>query len=195
MRFANSLAFRVLGTTLLISTILVSTLASVLNQRLSDGIRESKIETALNESQSKLFQTENRFTVVEITTVAAFRDAIDRTITEFADTKGNFRNPEVVILQKNSPEKKYLIYERSTNQISKSSVPKKLRSEVSASKELQYSYGEILYPGTFLTPIPIERVEPALIVGGQLTIANFGQFEMYFLYSTAPEEATISLIS
>ena len=67
MKFVNTLAFRVLGTTLLISTILVSTLASVLNQRLSDGIRESKIETALNESQSKLFQTENRFTLAEIT--------------------------------------------------------------------------------------------------------------------------------
>lgn len=195
MNFVNSLAFRVLGTTLLISTILVSTLASVLNQRLSDGIRESKIQTALNESQSKLFQTENRFTVAEITSVAAFRDAIDRTITEFADTKGNNRNPEVVILQKNSPAKEFLIYERSTNQITKSSVPQELRSRVSASKELQYSYGEILYPGTYLTPIPIERVEPALIVGGQLTINNFGQFELYFLYSTAPEESTISLIS
>ena len=51
MRFTNSLAFRVLGTTLLLSTVLVATLASVLNQRLSDGIRESKIESALNESQ------------------------------------------------------------------------------------------------------------------------------------------------
>ena len=127
MKFVNTLAFRVLGTTLLISTILVSTLASVLNQRLSDGIRESKIETALNESQSKLFQTENRFTLAEITSVAAFRDAIDRTITEFADTKGNNRNPEVVILQKNSPAKEFLIYERSTNQITKPSVPQELK--------------------------------------------------------------------
>jgi hypothetical protein len=84
MRFTNSLAFRVLGTTLLLSTVLVATLASVLNQRLSDGIRESKIESALNESQSKLFQTENRFILAEIASVSDFRDAIDRVVCRYA---------------------------------------------------------------------------------------------------------------
>ena len=117
MRFTNTLAFRVLGTTLLLSTVLVSTLATVLNQRLGDGIRESKIESALNESQSKLFQTENRFILAEITSVADFRDAIDRTITEFADTRGNERNPEVAILQANSSAAVFYLYERATNQI------------------------------------------------------------------------------
>ena len=195
MRFVNSLAFRVLGTTLLLSTILVSILASVLNQRLSDGIRESRIESALNESQSKIFQTENRFTLAEITSVSDFRDAIDRTITEFSDAKGNERNPEVIILQANSPQNRFLFYERSTNQVSKASITKELRTRVVSTRELQYSYGDIIYPSTYLTPVPIERFEPALIVGGQLNIKNFGQFEMYFLYSTAPENATISLIS
>jgi len=195
MRFVNSLAFRVLGTTLLLSTILVSILASVLNQRLSDGIRESKIESALNESQSKIFQTENRFTLAEVTAVSDFRDAIDRTITEFADTKGNERNPEVMILQAKSPQSRFLIYERSTNQISKGSISEEFRTRVLATRELQFTYGEILYPSTFLTPVPIERAESALIIGGQMNLKNFGQFEMYFLYSTAPEDATISLIS
>ncbi len=195
MRFSNSLAFRVLGTTLLLATVLVSVLASALNQRLSDGIREAKIESALSESQSKLFQTENRFILSEISSVADFRDAIDRTVTEFADTKGNERNPEVVILQAKSPQAKYLIYERSTNQVAKESVPSELRQRVLESKELQYSYGEILYPSTFLTPVPIERRESALIIGGQFTISNFGQFEMYFLFNTAPEDETISFVS
>ncbi len=195
MRFVNSLAFRVLGTTLLLSTLLVSILASVLNQRVGDGIKESKIESALNESQSKLFQTENGFILAQINSISAFRDAIDRTITEFSDAKGNDRNPEVVILQARSPQERFLLYERSTNQVSKSSIPKELRARVLAAKELQYAYGDILYPSTFLTPVPIERVVPALIVGGKMNINNFGQFEMYFLFSTAPEDATISLIS
>ena len=195
MRVTNSLAFRVLGTTLLLSTVLVSTLASVLNQRLGDGIRESKIESALNESQSKLFQTENRFILAEITSIANFRDAIDRTITEFADTRGNERNPEVAILQENSSPTKYYLYERATNQIAKESIPEELRAKVRATKELQHMYGQIVYSSTYLTPVSIERKVPALIVGGNFTIENFGKFEMYFLYSTAPEDATISLIS
>ena len=195
MRFTNSLSFRVLGTTLLLSTILVSTLASVLNQRLGDGIRESKIESALNESQSKLFQTENRFALAEITSVADFRDAIDRTITEFADTKGNERNPEIEILQANSKSTNFYLYERATNQISKSSIPTDLRKKVLASKELQYQYGEIIYTSSYSTPVSFEKRVPALLVGGQFNIENFGKFEMYFLYSSAPEDATISLIS
>jgi two-component system sensor histidine kinase MtrB len=195
MRFTNSLSFRVLGTTLLLSTILVSTLASVLNQRLGDGIRESKIESALNESQSKLFQTENRFILAEISSVAGFREAIDRTITEFADTRGNERNPEVAILQANSTSSKFYIYERATNQISKSSIPADLRKKVLATKELQYQYGDIIYASTYPTPLSFERRVPALILGGQFNIENFGKFEMYFLYSTAPEDGTISLIS
>jgi len=195
MRFTNTLAFRVLGTTLLLSTVLVSTLATVLNQRLGDGIRESKIESALNESQSKLFQTENRFILAEITSVADFRDAIDRTITEFADTRGNERNPEVAILQANSSAAVFYLYERATNQIAKESIPADLRAKVQATKEMQYTYGQIVYTSTYLTPIAIERKVPALIVGGNFTIENFGKFELYFLYSTAPEDSTISLIS
>lgn len=195
MRFINSLAFRVLGTTLLLSTILVSILASALNQRLSDGVRESRLESAINESQSKIFQTENRFALLEITSVSDFRDAIDRTINEFADLKGNERNPEVVMLQAGSPQNTTLLYERSTNQVEKASIPDELRKRVLATKELQYSYGNTIYPSTVLTPISVSRVESALIIGGQLTMTNFGQFEMYFLYSTAPEDATISLIS
>lgn len=195
MRYSNSLAFRVLGTTLLLSTLLVSALGSVLNQLLSDGIKESKIESALNESQYKLFQTENRFVLSETSSVSVFRNIVNQTITEFADARGNERNPEVIMLQANSPQAKYLIYERSTNQVIKDSIPTELRSRVLASKELQYSYGEILYPTTFLTAVPIERRVPALIIGGQFTAKNFGQFEVYFLFSTAPEDSTIALIS
>jgi len=195
MRFTNSLAFRVLGTTLLLSTVLVATLASVLNQRLSDGIRESKIESALNESQSKLFQTENRFILAEIASVSDFRDAIDRVVTEFADTRGNERNPEVALLQANSTSKKFYLYERATNQIDKSSISPSLRAKVLATKELQYEYGQIVYASTYLTPVAVERKVPALIIGGNFTVENFGKFEMYFLYSTSPEDATISLIS
>ena len=143
MRFTNSLAFRVLGTTLLLSTVLVATLASVLNQRLSDGIRESKIESALNESQSKLFQTENRFILAEIASVSDFRDAIDRVVTEFADTRGNERNPEVALLQANSTSKNFYLYERATNQIDKSSISPSLRAKVLATKELQYEYAGV----------------------------------------------------
>jgi two-component system sensor histidine kinase MtrB len=195
MRFTNSLSFRVLGTTLLLSTVLVSTLASVLNQRLGDGIRESKLESALNESQSKIFQTEERFILSEISSVAAFRDSIDRIITEFADTRGNDRNPEVAILQANSTSDAFYLYERSTNQIAKSSIPIDLRTRVLSTKELQYQYGGINYRSTSLTPVSVERRVPALIIGGQFNIENFGTFEMYFLYSSAPEDATISLIS
>ncbi len=195
MRFTNTLAFRVLGTTLLLSTVLVSTLATVLNQRLGDGIRESKIESALNESQSKLFQTENRFILADITSVADFRDAMDQTITEFADTRGNERNPEVAILQANSSAAVFYLYERATNQIAKESIPADLRAKVRATKEMQYTYGQIVYTSTYLTPIAIERKVSALIVGGNFTIENFGKFELYFLYSTAPEDSTISLIS
>jgi two-component system sensor histidine kinase MtrB len=195
MRLSNSLSFRVLGTTLLLSTILVSILASVLNQRLGAGIKESKLESALNESRSKIFQTENRFLLTSDRTVADFRDTLNRTIVEFQDAKGNERNPEVMILQANSKSDDFYLYERVTNQVSKESIPFELRKRVLASKELQYAYGEIIYPRPLVTPVSVERREDALIIGGNLVIEGYGDFEVYFLFSTAPEQATISLIS
>lgn len=195
MRLTKTLAFRVLGTTLLLSTILVSIFASVLNQRLSDGIRESKIESALNETQSRIFQTENRLNISEYMTVSEFRTVIDGIISEFAKSKGNERNPEVALLQVNSGSTKFSIYERATNQIAKSSIPEELRKRVLASKELQYSYGQIVYSSTYLMHLGYERQVSALIIGGRFSVKSFGQFEMYFLYSTSPEDATISLIS
>lgn len=195
MRFYHSLSFRVVGTTLLLSTVLISILASALNQRLGDGIRQAKIDFALNQSATKSFQIESGFALANIYSVANFRDALDRTITDFADTKGNERNPEVVILQQNSKGASFFLYERSTNQVAKNSISEKFREQVTASKELQYSYGTIIYPSNVLTPFSVERKVSALIIGGKFVVSKFGAFEIYFLYNTAPEDETISLIS
>ena len=195
MRFYHSLSFRVVGTTLLLSTVLISILASALNQRLGDGIRQAKIDFALNQSATKSFQIESGFALANIDSVANFRDALDRTITDFADTKGNERNPEIIILQQNSKGSDFFLYERSTNQVAKNSISEKFRAQVKANKEPQYSYGTIIYPSNVLTPLSVERKVSALIIGEKFIVSKFGTFEIYFLYNTAPEDETISLIS
>jgi len=64
-RFRNSLAIKVILSTVLLSLVVMGTAGSLLNSQLSRGIKEVNLNTALVEARSTIFTAEYRFLLAQ----------------------------------------------------------------------------------------------------------------------------------
>ena len=79
-RIRNSLAIKVIFSTVLLSLAVTGVTGSALNSQLSAGIKEVNLNTALIEARSTIFTAEYRFLLAqgEKDSVDQFSDHIDR---------------------------------------------------------------------------------------------------------------------
>ena len=162
----TSLAVRVVASTVILCTIATSILAFVILIRVQDGIKNSRLEAALSESQSSIYQTELQFSFLSTQLVSSYKVALDNVITNFTPSNQSGIGREVVLIQQNSPQGTLLETERTTNLISKDSIPEELRNSVRNSSELQHAYGEIISREK-ISALTVPSGNPrALIIGG-----------------------------
>ena len=79
----TSLGVRVVASTVVLCTIAISILAFVILIRVQDGIKNSRLEAALSESQSSIYQTELQFSFLSTQLVSSYKVALDNVITNF----------------------------------------------------------------------------------------------------------------
>ena len=190
----TSLGVRVVASTVILCTIAISILAFVILSRVQDGIKDSRLEAALSESQSSIYQTEAQFSFLSTQLLSSYKVALDNVINNFTPTNQSGIGREVILIQQNSPQGTLLDSERTSNLISKNSIPDELRNRVRASSELQHAYGTIISREN-ISPLTVQANNPrALIVGGKVVIPTVGIYEIYFLFNIENEYRTIALV-
>ena len=190
----TSLGVRVVASTVILCTIAISILAFVILSRVQDGIKDSRLEAALSESQSSIYQTEAQFSFLSTQLLSSYKVALDNVINNFTPTNQSGIGREVILIQQNSPQGTLLNSERTSNLISKNSIPDELRNRVRASSELQHAYGTIISREN-ISPLTVQANNPrALIVGGKVVIPTVGIYEIYFLFNIENEYRTIALV-
>jgi two-component system sensor histidine kinase MtrB len=190
----SSLGVRVVASTVALCTIVISILAFVILIRVQDGIRNSRLEAALSESQSSIYQTELQFSFLSTQLVNSYKVALDDVITNFTPNNQSGIGREVILIQQNSPQGTLLETERTTNLISKNSIPDELRNRVRTSSKLEHAYGVIISREN-ISPLTTPTSNPrALIVGGKVAIPTVGIYEIYFLFNIENEYRTLSLL-
>ena len=126
----TSLAVRVVASTVVLSTITTSILAFIILARVQDGIKNSRLEAAISESQSSIYQTESQFLFLSTQLLNSYKVALDNVIDNFTPSNQSGVGREVILIQQNSPQGTLLETERTTNLISKNSIPDELRNRV-----------------------------------------------------------------
>ena len=190
----SSLGVRVVASTVILSTIAISILAFVILIRLEEGIKNSRLEAALSESQSSIYQTESQFSFLSTQLLSSYKVALDNVINNFTPSNQSGFGREVILIQQNSPQGTLLDTERTTNLISKNSIPEELRNRVRTSSELQHAYGSIISREN-ISPLTVPVSNPrALIIGGKVAIPTVGIYEIYFLFNIENEYRTIALL-
>jgi two-component system sensor histidine kinase MtrB len=183
----HSLALRVVLSTILLSLIVISITGTTLYSRLSAGIKQVNVNTAIIEARSTIFSAQYRLAIASGNPADSVRDIFSSVITSATTVGTNESGREVVILQVPGTALGKENYEISSNLVANDSIPEYLRKRVQKSENLESTNVRINYAGA--TSVD------GFAVGQRISIPDGGEYEMYVLFSLADQEATLALIS
>ena len=185
-RVRNSLAIKVIFSTVLLSLVVTGITGSVLNTQLSAGIKDVNLSSALVEARSTIFTAEYRFLLAQGEKDSVVQKVVDDVISSATTLTSNENAREVVFLRSpgNTRENNYEI---ASNLLDPTSIPSTLSERVRKNPDLVYQYTNMNY----LTGTKVK----GLAIGQKVQIPNAGQYEMYIIFSLANQEKTLDLIS
>ena len=185
-RVRNSLAIKVIFSTVLLSLVVTGITGSVLNTQLSAGVKDVNLSSALVEARSTIFTAEYRFLLAQGEKDSVVQKVVDDVISSATTLTSNENAREVVFLRSpgNTRENNYEI---ASNLLDPTSIPSTLSDRVRKNPDLVYQYTNMNY----LTGTRIK----GLAIGQKVQIPNAGQYEMYIIFSLANQEKTLDLIS
>ena len=182
----NSLAFKVILSTTILSLGVVWITGSALNSRLSSGIKDVNLNSAVVEARSTIFTSEYRFLLAQGEKDSVVQQVVDDVISSATTLTSNENTREVVFIRSpgNTRPKDYEI---ASNLLDPQSIPKSLSAKVRKEKDIAWQYTEMIYRSG--------AIVPGLAIGQKVQIPNAGQYEMYIVFSLANEKKTLELIN
>jgi two-component system sensor histidine kinase MtrB len=182
----NSLAFKVIISTVILSLGVVWITGSALNSRLSSGIREVNLNSAIVEARSTIFTADYRFLLAQGEKDEVVQKVVDDVISSATTITSNENTREVVFVRSpgNTMAKNYEI---ASNFLDPVTISKSLSERVRKSNDTVWQYTTMRY----LQGINIS----GLAIGQKVQIPGAGQYEMYIVFSLANEEKTLNLIN
>ena len=182
----NSLAFKVIISTVILSLGVVWITGSALNSRLSSGIREVNLNSAIVEARSTIFTADYRFLLAQGEKDSVVQKVVDDVISSATTITSN-ENTREVVFARSPGNTRAIDYEIASNLLDPATIPKSLSERVRKSSDITWQYVTMRYlQGTSA---------PGLAIGQKVQIPNAGQYEMYIVFSLANEEKTLSLIN
>jgi two-component system sensor histidine kinase MtrB len=186
VRIRNSLAIKVIFSTVILSLVITGITGSVLNSQLSAGVKDVNLNSALVEARSTIFTAEYRFLLAQGEKDSEVQKVVDDVISSATTLTSNENAREVVFIRSpgNTRENNYEI---ASNLLDPNSIPTSLSERVRKNPDLVYQYTNMNY----LTGVRVK----GLAIGQKVQIPNAGQYEMYMIFSLANQEQTLDLIS
>jgi len=182
----NSLAFKVIISTVILSLSVVWITGSALNSRLSSGIREVNLNSAIVEARSTIFTADYRFLLAQGEKDSVVQKVVDDVISSATTITSN-ENTREVVFARSPGNTRAINYEIASNLLDPATIPKSLSERVRESSDITWQYVTMRYlQGTSA---------PGLAIGQKVQIPNAGQYEMYIVFSLANEEKTLILIN
>lgn len=185
-RFRNSLALKVIVSTVVLSLGVIYVAGSALNSQLSAGIKKVNLESSLTEARSTIFSAKYRLVLAQGENEEAVRKVIDDVISA-ATSLTTSENAREVVFIKSKGNTVNINYEISSNFVDANSIPEYLSKNVRKSDYNDWSYITIRYVDG--------RKVPGLAIGEKVQIPNAGQYEMYLVFSLTNQNATLALIT
>ena len=182
----KSLSLRIIATTFIVSTILVTVIGLILINRVSSGILTSKESSSITEASSAINEAQKVVTATDTGAGAPnISTVVDTAVTALAVRAGQSGLYDVLFLASSDISKQGLP-ERGTNLVAENSVSEDLRSRVEKTEKLLWAYTEINYLDG--------RKIPGLVVAAPIKINNVGNYSLFLLFPLDKEEETIGII-
>jgi two-component system sensor histidine kinase MtrB len=188
----NSLAAKVILSTVFLSLGVVWLTGSALYTQLSSGVKAVNLETSLAEARSSFFNAQYQFLLVQDKSTSQINKVTQQIIKSSTEVGVNQARKDIVLLKiddsaVNDARYQGNIYNFASDGVSLKSVPSTLRKAVMKKEDLVYQYASF----SRLSGIETE----SLIIGRKIEIPKSGTYEMYLIYSLANQRTTLDLIS
>ncbi len=180
----SSLVFRVTSTIVALSVIIIWLLGSALFNQISSGIFDEKLKLSISDAQSTARNTQLQLTFSQYQDKAALKLILAEIL---AVPPKSFESAarELAIFSYAKTKSLYK-YDGTSNLLEANSVSEKFRILTRASKKTVWDRTNLKYIDG--------KIEPAIVVGHNLTIKGAGKYEFYVLFSLAQQSRTMALI-
>jgi two-component system, OmpR family, sensor histidine kinase MtrB len=180
----SSLVFRVTGTIVTLSLILIWLLGSALYSRVSSGIFDEKLKLSISDAQSTARNTQIQLNFSKYQDKAALALVFDD-ILALPPRTFESAAKEIVVYSFSNIDKKFK-FDGTSNLLDPKSVPDAFRELTRTTTTTQWDRTNMVYLDG--------KTEPAIIVGHDLTISGVGKYEFYVIFSLEQQEKTMNLI-
>lgn len=188
---SQSLAAKVILSTVILSLGVVWLTGSALYSQLADGIKKVSLESSLSDARSVFYSAQYQLLLVSGKSDSAIRASVDEIISSSITIGTTEGARELILLRVDEKGKtiaggKQPNYSFASNGLYSSAVPKELRAELPDNANLAHRFA----PLTYSSGVTID----ALYVGQRVIIPASGAYEMYLVFTLVNQGATIDLV-
>ena len=183
--FRRSLFLKVFSLTAVVSIALIYIVGSTLYGRITGGIFEEKIASAISEGRAAIQYAEYRFTISGLNPKSNYRDVASEVV-KSANVSAEESGREVILINSRGVRVSGIPAVSTSNFLEPESVPSALRERVRETSELDWQRGNLTYVNG--------KVIPGIFVGKAFEISGAGRYEMYLAYDFVAQQSNIDLI-
>jgi two-component system sensor histidine kinase MtrB len=183
-RFRRSLTLKVILSIVLLTTLVLGVVGTTLFSRITAGIKEEKVDSAISEAAYTIYFAQTRLLASSRTDSELRRTA--KEIVNSQDIGSDISSREIVLMrgiQNIDPE---VPIDSVSNQISLSSIPNTLREKVASSGNISWEFVNTIYASG--------KLVPSVAVGEEIQVSKSGTYEMYVIFSLEPQIKALVLI-
>ena len=180
-----SLQVRVITSTLVVGIAALVVLGGYLSDRIRDGLFEQRKQQLLEESARSTQGAQETFDSATVSTTAEIQDLMNRLVPSLK--LGGSGSPEV-FLRRSPGDVPVLINDVSTSPALAGLISPELRTAVRSGDSQEWQSVGIPREDDLRTS------DPGILIGSRITVQAVGPYELYHLYSLAPEQQTLSFV-
>ncbi len=182
----RSLQFRVVASTLVLSTIVIGSTGWALVRNVADGLAEGRREVAVAEARAGFEAAQVQLDAAVETTSGAQSQTLAEMVDELTTSSGETRPYDLVLEGPLASGATSAV--RSSVAFDDRTVPDALRRSVGEQRGVYWSYSRLRLVGD-------DDGDPAVVVGSRLSVPSTGdEYALYYVFSMAEQQATLSLV-
>jgi two-component system sensor histidine kinase MtrB len=186
----GSIQVRVVVTTLALSLVVMSLLATTLLRQISSGLQQAQVESAVDDTAAGVASARTQLQATQSIDPATVGQLLTLVVQNLASTGAASGRYDVVLLPAPRSDADASAASRATRTsrgVEPSSVPDRLRQTVRSGSSVYWTPTTVAYQdGTS---------EPGLAVGAQVPVPSIGLYELYYLFPLGQQAATLDLVT
>jgi two-component system sensor histidine kinase MtrB len=185
----GSVLVRVVATTLALSLLVMSVLATTLLRQVSTGLVRAQVDAAVDDTSAGVASARTQLQAAQSIDPATVGQLLTAVVQNLAGAGAASGRYDVVLLRAAQDDPEASAASRATRTsrgVDPASVPAELRDTVQASPSLYWTFTTVRFQDG--------SSSPGLAVGSQVPVPSIGVYELYYLFPLDQQQQTLELV-